>query len=321
MAKGNRIAKSTDVEGKLNIEQITYSGITWVNIEKPTPRETEYLAQNYPFHRLAMDDCLSRIQRPKIDEYENHFFIILHFPLFNPETSVTTRSQVSIFIGKDYLITLHAGALKPLVKLFRDCQTNEESRRENMKSSAYLLYRIVDMLVDYCFPIVDKVLGNLEDIEDMAFDKRVDAAHDVATLRRDIAAQRRIIWSMRDMMKDVEQKVQQFAKLDLSMYFSDINDHLNHLWNTLDEAYEIVEIFKDSDYILGQDRLQTIMTILTIIMAVMLPFTIISSIYGMNVPLHGSSVQGNHWVGWMLISIMTVIAGIMLYFFRRRRWI
>jgi magnesium transporter len=293
-----------------------------VNIEKPTTKETEYLAQNYPFHQLDLDDCLSRIQRPKIDNYPGYLFIVLHFPLFSKGARVTIPSQVSIFIGKDYLVTSHAGILKPLVKLFKDCQSNEETRQELMgNDSGYLFYHIMDRLVDYCFPMLDKILGNIEGIEDITFDERVDAAHDVSILRRDIATQRRIIGSVRNIMMDLERQVQRFTKMDLSIYFGDINDHLNHLWNTLEEAKERVEIFQDADYILGQDRLQTIMTILTIITAIMLPFSIISSIYGMNVPLPGSGAQGHDWIGWVLISIMVVIAGVMLFFFRRRRWI
>ena len=118
-------------EEQLNLESLTWGGLTWVNIEKPTERETEYLAQNYPFHPLDLDDCLSRIQRPKIDEYKDYLFLVFHFPVFNKEARVTASSQVSVFIGKDYLITLHKGELKPLVKLFRECQIDEESRQEN----------------------------------------------------------------------------------------------------------------------------------------------------------------------------------------------
>ena len=138
-------------EKQLNLESLTCDKLTWINIEQPTERETEYLAQNYPFHPLDLDDCLSRIQRPKLDEYKDYLFLVLHFPVFNKEARVTTPSQVSIFIGENYLITLHKGELKPLVKLFRECQIDEESRQENFgQGSTYLLYRIVDRLVDYC---------------------------------------------------------------------------------------------------------------------------------------------------------------------------
>ncbi|MCK5434284.1 MAG: magnesium transporter, partial [Dehalococcoidales bacterium] len=148
-------ASSIKKEKELNIRTITHGKLKWLNIEKPTARETEYLAQNYPFHPLDLDDCLSRIQRPKIDEYKDYLFLVLHFPVFNKEARVTTRSQVSVFIGENYLITVHKGELKPLVKLFRECQIDEESRQENFsQGSGYLLYRIVDRLVDYCLPIL-----------------------------------------------------------------------------------------------------------------------------------------------------------------------
>jgi len=107
-------------EQQLNIESLTWGDLSWINIEQPTDRETEYLAQNYPFHPLDLDDCLSRIQRPKIDQYKDYLFLVLHFPVFNKEARVTTPSQVSVFIGQNYLITLHKGELKPLVTLFRE---------------------------------------------------------------------------------------------------------------------------------------------------------------------------------------------------------
>ena len=106
-------------EKELNVESVTWGDLTWVNVVAPTERETEYLAQNYPFHPLDLDDCLSRVQRPKIDEYKDYLFLVLHFPIFNIESRVTTTSQLSVFIGNNYLNTLHKRELKPLVKLFR----------------------------------------------------------------------------------------------------------------------------------------------------------------------------------------------------------
>ena len=91
---------SVGKEPRLHVESLTWEDVTWVNIEGPTERETEYLAQNYPFHPLDLDDCLSRIQRPKIDQYEDYLFLVLHFPVFNKKTRVTTPSQVSVFVGQ-----------------------------------------------------------------------------------------------------------------------------------------------------------------------------------------------------------------------------
>ncbi|MCJ7743915.1 MAG: magnesium transporter, partial [Dehalococcoidales bacterium] len=117
---------------QLNIESINFGDLTWINITKPTQREMDYLAQNYPFHPLDLDDCLSRKQRPKLDEYKDYLFFIFHFSAYNRATKVSTHDQVSVFIGDKYLITVHSGQLRTLVELFRECQIDEEARRENL---------------------------------------------------------------------------------------------------------------------------------------------------------------------------------------------
>ena len=145
-------------DGQLNIASVARGKLTWVNIEAPTKQETDYLAQNYSFNQLDLDDCLSRRQRPKIDEYEDYFFVVLHFPKWHKEVEIARPSQVAIFIGRNYVVTVHAGELTPLVRLFEVCQNNAVVRRRNMgKGSVFLAYRIIDLLVDYCFPIMDKI--------------------------------------------------------------------------------------------------------------------------------------------------------------------
>lgn len=309
-------------EQSLNLESVTWEGLTWLNIEQPTEREIEYLAQNYPFHPLDLDDCLSRKQRPKIDEYEDYLFFIFHYSVYDKVTRVSTHDQVSAFIGKNYLITLHNGRLKTLVKLFRDCQIDEESRRENFRySSGYLLYRILDRTIDSYFPILDKILGLVEDVEDAVFDENVEAAQEVASLRRDIITQRRIMFPDRAVTVELAGKIKRFSKIDLSVYFGDLVDHLNKICDTLDECKEIIEVYKDSDYVLSADRLNRIMRILTIMSTILLPFLVISSIYGMNVHLPGGLTSGDFLSFLLLMAFMLLITLGMLYYFRRKRWI
>ncbi|HJX69745.1 MAG TPA: magnesium/cobalt transporter CorA [Dehalococcoidia bacterium] len=317
------MAKPTVVEDKLNIEQVTWNGLTWVNIERPTPKETEYLAQNYLFHSLDLDDCLSRTQRPKIDEYEDYLFIVLHFPLFNKEQRVTIPSQVSIFIGKDYLVTLHAGVLKPLVKLFKDCQSDEEACQENMKSSGYLLYRIIDRLIDYCLPITDKIMGNIEKVEDDLFDHTTpDPIEDLSELRRDIISFRRTIWPMRAVISTLEHKTEHFTKKDkeeMEVYWGDLIDHVDRIWDTLDECKEIIDGMHETGGILASHHTNEVIRVLTIIATIMMPLTLVASIYGMNINLPGQ--EGNSLSFIIILIIMLVISGAMLFFFRRRHWI
>ncbi len=308
-------------EEQLKLESLTWGDLTWVNIEKPTERETEYLAQNYPFHPLDLDDCLSRIQRPKIDEYKDYLFLVLHFPVFNKEARVTTLSQVSVFIGKDYLITLHKGELKPLVKLFRECQLDEESRQENFShGSGYLLYRIVDRLVDYCLPILNKIGDHIERTEDDIFSSRrmPRAIEQISMLRRDVISFRRTIWPMRAVIGSLEPKIRRFTQMDLAVYFGDMIDHVDKIWDGLDEYKEIIEGLNDTHDSLATNRTNEVIRMLTIIATILLPLTVLASIYGMNIPL---PFQNSSYSFLFVLIIWIVIVSGMLYFFRRQRWI
>jgi len=306
--------------GQLNIESVTWGELTWINIEAPTKQETDYLAENYPFHPLDLDDCLSRIQRPKIDKYDEYLFLVFHFPVFSPEARVTTPSQVSVFIGQNYLITLHKGDLKPLVKLFNQCQTDEEIKQDHFsQGSGYLLYRIVDRLVDYCFPILNKIGGNIEAVEDAIFSVKVrGTVRGISTLRRDVISFRRIIWPIRAVIGSLEPKIRRFSKMDMEVYFGDTVDHLDKIWDALDEYKEIIEGLNDTYDSLASNRTNEVMRMLTVIATILLPLTVIASIYGMNVPL---PFQESHYSFLIVFFVWALVVAGMLYFFRRHHWI
>ena len=307
-------------EKQLNMESITWGDLTWINIEGPTEREIKYLAQNYPFHPLDLDDCLSRIQRPKIDEYEDYLFLVFHFPVFNKAARVTTPSQLSVFIGKNYLVTLHKGELKPLVKLFKECQKNEESRQENFsRGSGYLLYRIIDRLVDYSLPILNKIVDNIEEVEDNIFsDGMRGVVREISILRRDIISFRRIIWPMRAVISSLEPKIRRFTNMDLAVYFGDTVDHVDKIWDALDEYKEVIEGLNDTHDSLATNRTNEVMRMLTVIATIMLPITVVASIYGMNIPLPFQN--SSYSLLFVSLIMLTIISG-MLYFFRRQHWI
>jgi len=308
-------------EKQLNLESLTWGDLTWVNIESPAEQEIEYLAQNYSFHPLDLDDCLSRIQRPKIDEYKDYLFLVFHFPVFDTKSRVTTPSQLSVFIGEKYLITLHKGELKPLVKLFKECQIDEESRQEYFsQGSGFLLYRIIDRLVDYCLPILNKIYDNTEAVEDDIFsDRKSGTVKEISMLRRDIISFRRIIWPMRAVIGSLEPKMRRFVKQDMEVYFGDMTDHVDKIWDALDEYKEIIEGLDDTYNSLATNRTNEVMRMLTIIATILLPITVVASIFGMNIPLGPFEISGYSFLYVALICL--AIIGGMLYFFRRQRWI
>jgi magnesium transporter len=306
----------------LNVETITLGDLTWVNIESPTERETEWLAQNYQFHHLALDDCLSRKQIPKLDVYPGYLFFIFHYPLYDKETRVSTKRQWSAFIGENYLVTIHSGELKTLVALFRDCQANEDSRKEYFSNgSGFLLYRILDRAIDSYFPVLDKILSLMEDIEDIVFDEEIETAKEISILRRDVITQRSVMFPTRAIFIEMENKLKRYSKVDVTAYYNDLMDHMNKICETLDECKEIIEVFKDTDYTLATYRINRVSRLLTIFSTIVLPFLIISSIFGMNIPLPGGLEKGSWDTFIVLLLVMGVIACVMLIFFRRRRWI
>jgi magnesium transporter len=313
----------TNPNEQLNMETVAWEGLVWTNMVKPARKEMDYLAKNFPFHPLDLDDCVSRKQRPKLDEYKDYLFFIFHFSVFNPDTMVSTPDQVAVFIGDKYLVTVHDGALKTLVKFFRECQIDEQVRRDNFRhGSGFLLYRILDRAVDAYFPILDKILSLAEEVEDRVFDENVEAAQELATLRRDVITQRRIMFPTRNVLAELESKIKRFVSMDISVYYGDLMDHMNKICDTLDEAKEIIEVYKDTDFILGTDRVNRVMRLLTILSTIILPFVVVSSIYGMNVIIPGGRERsGNLGTFVVLIVAMIAIAAGMLLFFRHKRWI
>ena len=305
-------------EKKLNMESLTWGGLTWIDIEPPTENETAYLAQHYPFHPLDLDDTLSRKQRPKIDEYKEYLFLVFHLPRYRKDERVLLSSQVAVFIGPDYLITLHKGELKPLVKLFKECQIDEESRQEYLgKGSGYLLYRILDRLVDYCLPILDKVGNGIEEVEERIFaTRRSGTIREISRLRRDVIAFRRIIWPMRAVIGGLEPKVRRFIDTDLAVYFGDMIDHLDKIWDGLDEYKEIIEGLNDTYDSLATNRTNEVVRMLTIIATIMLPVTVVASVYGMNISL--PFMDSDYALLYVFLIMLVIIVGV-LYFLRHIR--
>ena len=309
-------------ERGLRIETINWGKLSWVNVENPSREEMDYLARHFNFHPLDLDDCLSKMQRPKIDEYPDYLFMVLHFPVFDKRMRVTQPSQVSIFLGENFLVTVHKGDLKPIVNFFKECKTNETSREEYMGSSAsYLLYTILDRLVNYCFPILNKIGENIEKVEDMIFgDKMEQAIREIALLRRDIIHYRRIIKPQTEVFEHLEKNGSKYALLKEAphVYFGDLADHCRKIQDTLEDYREVIEGFKDTNDTLTSFRINQVIRILTVISTIMLPLTLIASIYGMNVPLPG---QGSPYFFPLCMLFFLFLAGFMLFLFKKKRWI
>ena len=310
-------------ENKSNLNSISCGKLTWVYIEKPGMPDVEYLTSHFNFNILNLDDILSRVQRPKIDEYPDHLFIVLHFPVYNKANRVTTPSEVDIFIGESYIVTVHkAGDLKPLAKFFNECHVDEGICNAYMsRSSGFLLYHILDRLVNYCFPILDKVVDNTEKIEDLIFARAVpETVREISLIRRDLISFRRVVHPQIAVVEVLERVEYPFLKEDQDVYFGDIADHIRKIWDGLEDCKEVVDGLADTSNWLTSHRIQEIMRVLTIVMAIMAPATLLASIYGMNLHLPGGRTE-TFLPLIIILLLMLGIAASMIWFFRRRHWI
>jgi magnesium transporter len=308
---------------ELNITSISEGKLTWIYMEKPSANEVEFLAQNFNFHPLNLDDVLSRIQRPKIDEYEDHLFIVLHFPVFDKENRITRPSEVNIFIGENYVVTVHCDAnLKPLAKFFKECQTHKESRETYLgRNSAFLLYHILDRLVNYCFPILNKVTESIDDIEDIIFTKTIpETVRRISLIRRDLISFRRVVRPQIAVIETLEKEEYSFFKEEQEVYFGDIADHIRKIWDGLEDCKEVVDGLAETSNWLTSNRIQEIMRVLTIVMAVIAPATLVTGFVGMNISFPGIE-PGSFLPFGILLSIIALIGIGMFLYLRHRRWI
>ena len=302
------------------IREIQFQGMRWLDIPFATAADLEYLEANFPFHPLDFDDLTSRGQRPKLDEYDDYLFLVLQFPVYDKRLRVTTPSEVDLFVGPDFLITIHKGRVWPLDRYFEACEDSEKQREDAMgMGSGYLLYRILDQLVDNFFPIVYKIERNVQEIEDEIFTHGGrETVEEISVLRRDIIAYRRIVKPLMPVISRLEYIKSRLIHEDLEVYFSDIGDHIARVWESLEDQKGIIEALNDTHDSLISHRTNEVIRALTVISVIILPLTLVSGLYGMNVRLP--------WEGWAyafeaILAFMGLTALAMLFFFKSRRWI
>lgn len=305
------------------VSSITNGEMTWTDVRDPTPAEMAMLAGEYHFHPLDLDACLSKVQLTKIEDHDQYFFITLQIP--EAGQGVIASRQVSMFLGKDYLVTIHPSDLGTLSELFKACRDDEKERSEFMKSSAYLAYRIIDKLVDGIFSILDDVQASLNRIEAVVFDENRSSARAINAARRQIATLRRIVYPLDLYIQDFS-KAQTFSNEDLAMYFSDIRHKVGKVSSRIEEMKEMVEIYNDTDFSTSSSRTNTVLSFLTIIFTLTLPAAVLAAVYGMNVPMPGALTPGpleffgTYTSLMFLLVAMLVPTAIMATYFKRRGW-
>jgi magnesium transporter len=303
-----------------NAEVVEYDGLRWINIERPTSVDRAWLEEHFEFHPLDYEDVLSRNQRPKIDEYPDYLFIVLHFPVFDKTVGRLNGAELDIFIGPDYIITLPNSPLPPVEYLFERCRSSEEVRAAMLsKGSGYLLYKIVDDAFDYCFPMLRKIGNKLERLEEDIFEGRAEeVVRDLSNSKQEIINFRKVIRPQRAVLRDLERTKQRYLAEDLEVYFDDIVDASERIWDMLENYKEVVEALEDTNESVLSHRVNEVLRVLTAFSVVILPLTLFASVFGMNVVFPFEPTVEAFWA--ILGGMVVVLVGMVAYF-RSRGWL
>jgi magnesium transporter len=306
------------------INTLTHAGLTWVDIREPGAPEIAWLRVHYPtFHALHFEDVLSHYQRPKLDVRPDYLFMVAHFPFVKPQTRAIVVSEVDLFIGPDYIITAHAAHLLPLRGLWDRVRDIPETRAAVLSGGpAYLLYMILDPLVDCCFPLLHQLDEKIEHVEDLIFGGDVrQTVYEISALRRDIIAFRHVIRPEVSVFVTLEGWARAHPPPtgeDFGEHFSDLNDHLAKIVGTLDDQKDVIEGLNDTNNSLTNAHINNVIKLLTIFSVILLPMSVIASIYGMNFDVLPG--EKNPYGFWITMAAMIAVASAMLVYFKWRRW-
>jgi magnesium transporter len=299
---------------------IEAAGIRWIHIESPRTADRDWLEDHFDFHPLDYEDVYSRNNRPKLDPYDDYVFIVLHFPMFEKETSRILTAELDLFMGPDYLITLPNIPLPPLAAMFERYREKADLREETFaKGTGYLLYKIVDTAVDASFPMLRKMAVKLDRIEDDIFEGlSSEIVRDISEAKQEIINFRRIVRPQRAVLRDLERTKQRYLQEELEIYFDDISDAAERIWDTLENYKEVIEALESTNESVLSHRLNDSFRILTAVSVVLLPLTLIASIFGMNVPVPGEN-QSLAFIA--ILAMMGVLLVVLVAYFRRRGWL
>jgi magnesium transporter len=308
------VTKDKKIIPDLSLEQLSTTEIDWywVDFENPNEEETIVLDTHFHFHPLAIEDCLHFLQRPKLDYYEGHTFFVLH--AINQRT--LNAEEVDMFAGRNYVVTFHYAKLEEIDTIWERFLQNQDAWSQG---PSYLVYTIMDKLVDYYFPCLYKLEDHLHELENntknLSTSKLIEEVFDI---RGDLLKLRKTVVPMRDLLYRIvnsdhleEYKVQR-------VYFTDIYDHLLKLAEMIESNREITSDMRDSYLSLNSNRMNSIMMTLTIITTIFIPLTFITSIYGMNFE-YMPELKWRYGY-FMVLGVIAILAFGMIQWFKRKGW-
>lgn len=315
-AKDNVLKRCEDL-GKISELIADPANTVWLDALDPDRSEMDLLASEFGFHPLAIDDYFTPHHRPKVDEYSGYFFIVTHLLSYLPESIEVILMELDLFVGRNYVVTVHK---EPLPVLEQIAETWQRNPRLLADGTGMLLYDILDSLVDSYFPILDQIDDQLDDIEDDVFRKGARAsAERIFHVKRALLVLRRIAAPLRDVFNTLTRRDQPLLSEHAITYLRDVHDHTLRIVDSIDTYRDILTGALDAYLTVISNQLNTVMKTLTVVATVLISLQVISGIYGMNFRYMPE-------LGWRygyaaILGLMAVVALGLLYYFKRIKWL
>ena len=295
------------------------NSITWINLNGLNHvTEIEKLGKHYSIHPLVLEDIVNIAQRPKIDEYENYLFVVLKMLYYDANNNIVSE-QVSFILGKNYVLSFQESDGDVFDEV-RDRIRQSKGRVRTMQAD-YLLYVLIDAIVDHYFSVIETLGDKIEGYETAIFSGDVtdDISKNIQDLKREILKVRRAIFPLREVINRIEKNENSLIQKKTITYYRDIYDHLIQVSENIDIYREMIWSLMDMYMTTISNKMNEVMKVLTIMASIFIPLTFIAGIYGMNfdnIPeLH---YQYSYYILW---GVMILLFIGMLFYFKRKKWL
>jgi len=307
-----------------NVRHHKHGNVTWVDVHDPGTAVLERLEQEYKLHPLQVRESIQKVQHNQVEREKDYLFLVMHFPVLDPKNDKISVGQLGVFLGKNYVITVHAERSLVLDELFSHCSHGSEA--SVIRSSAYLLYTIISRLLGNIERMTETVDTELDEIEGLVFENNQSDAERIGKVRQKIIRLRRLIGPKKILLEDLAEQIGPFAGKDMTRYYVGNVKTANKLWEEIEEAKETVEIYKDADFTTSTEQTNKTLAILTVVFTFTIPVTVMATLYGMNVPLPGG-VTATPWLflgrytTFIVLLLATVLVTVGMYiYFRLKKW-
>jgi magnesium transporter len=297
----------------------------WVDLAAPSIPEALILSDTFAFHPLSVKAAMTALQYPKIEAYDGYLYIVLHGIAFHSRKSRRATGDqafdthdVDFFLGPHYLVTVHDGDSRSIAELKENLTRN---RRILAEGPVALFHRIVDAMVDHYRPEVDKLEDEIDKLENAVFGRpSTNIVKKILDRKKDVSALRRIVLPQRDAIGRLARREYLDVSTDMSFRFRDIYDHLIRIADDALILHDRMTALLDAYLTTASNRLNEVMKVLTIVSTIFMPLTLMSGLWGMNIPLPSFPGEANDQF-WWVFGVMAAVVAAMLVMFRRRGWI